>query len=145
LNEAAVVVRRIFPASRERLFRAWSDPRELAQWFSPEGYRNPSAEADVRPGGTFRIAMQKLPDGPPLYANGSYRQVDPPARLVFTWTWEDPAENVRDSLVTVDFIEAAQGTEVVLMHELLPEERRESHKDGWNALLAKLSTRIEGE
>src|SRR5438067_7712548 len=66
MNDAAVVVRRVFRASRERLFRAWSDPSELIEWFSPEGYRNPSVDADVKPGGCFRIAMQKLPDEEPF-------------------------------------------------------------------------------
>jgi uncharacterized protein YndB with AHSA1/START domain len=45
LNDAAFVVRRIFPESREHLFRAWSDPAELAEWFSPQGYCNPSDKA----------------------------------------------------------------------------------------------------
>jgi uncharacterized protein YndB with AHSA1/START domain len=142
VNDAAVVVRRTFPASRERLFRAWSDPHELVQWFSPEGFRNPSVDADVRPGGCFRIAMQKLPDTEPIYARGEYREVDAPARLVFTWTWEDPAENVRDTLVTVDLLDRGGSTEVVLTHELLPAERRESHAQGWNALLSKLATTL---
>ncbi|MEO8035388.1 MAG: SRPBCC domain-containing protein [Acidobacteriota bacterium] len=106
-------------------------------------YRNPSADADVRPGGRFRIAMQKLPDGEPFYVTGQYRSVEPPARLAFTWTWEDPAENVRDTVVTVDLIDRGEHTEVVLTHELLPIERRESHDHGWNALLAKLATTIE--
>src|SRR5437868_6801948 len=112
MNDAAVVVRRMFRASRERLFRAWSDPRELIEWFSPEGFRNPSAEAEVREGGSFRIAMQKLPDGEPFYVSGEYRVVAPPARLTFTWTWEDPSENVRDTIVTVDFVDRGENTEV---------------------------------
>ena len=143
MNDAAIVIRRTFAASRERLFRAWSDPRELVEWFSPEGYRNPSAEAVVRPGGSFRIAMQKLPDGDPFYVTGQYRVVQSPSRLVFTWTWEDPAENVRDTLVTVDLLDHGERTEVGLTHELLPVERRESHAQGWNALLAKLATILE--
>lgn len=142
MNDAAVVVRRVFPTSRERLFRAWTDPRELIEWFSPEGYRNPSADAEVRPGGAFRIAMQKLPDGEPFYVTGKYQVVEPPARLAFTWTWEDPTENVRDTVVTVDFVDRGESTEVVLTHELLPIERRESHTQGWHALLAKLATRL---
>jgi len=140
LNDAAVIVRRTFPASRENLFRAWSDPAELAEWFSPEGYCNPSVDAEVRAGGHFRIALQKLPDGEPFYVRGEYRLVDFPARLVFTWTWEDPAMNVRDTVVTVDFVESGQGTEIVLMHELLPEERRESHAHGWTSILTRLAS-----
>lgn len=138
----AVIVRQTFPVSRERLFRAWSRPEELTQWFSPEGYRAPEADVDVRPGGRFRIAMQKLPDGEPFYVSGEYRVVDFPSKLVFTWTWEDPAENVRDSVVTVDLIERDGGTEIVLTHERLPAERRESHAHGWQALLARLNAKV---
>ena len=142
MNDAAVIVRRVFPASRERLFKAWSDPKELVQWFSRDGWHNPSAEADVRPGGKFRIAMQQLPDGVPIYATGSYKHVEPPAKLVFTWTWEGPIDDVRDTIVTVDFLEVPQGTEIVLTHELLPEQRRASHAEGWNALLTKLEEKL---
>ncbi len=143
MNDASVVVRKMFSVSRERLFRAWSDPRELIEWFSPQGYRNPSVDAEVRPGGRFRIAMQKLPDGEPFYVAGEYRVVEPPARIVFTWTWEDPAENVRDTIVTVDLVERGEKTEVVLTHELLPAEKRETHAQGWDALLSKLATNLE--
>ncbi len=61
--------------------------------------------------------MKKPPDGEPFYVRGEYRQVEFPGRLVFSWTWEDPAENVRDTLVTIDFLDVAGGTEIVLMHE----------------------------
>ncbi|HEX3070323.1 MAG TPA: SRPBCC domain-containing protein [Thermoanaerobaculia bacterium] len=144
MNDAAVVVRRTFRASKERLFRAWSDPQELMQWFSPDGFENPSVEAEARPGGRFRIAMRKLPDGNPFYATGEYRVVEPPSRLVFTWTWEDPSENVRDTVVTIDLLDRGEeNTEVVLTHELLPVEKREPHTQGWNAILAKLATTIQ--
>jgi len=145
LNDAAVIVRRTFPVRRERLFRAFTDPGELVRWFSPDGYGNPSADVDLRPGGRYRIAMQEEPGGEPFYVTGEYRVIEDPARLVFTWTWEDPAEKVRDSVVTVDFLERTEGTEVVLTHELLPAERRESHTAGWNALLTKLSSRLGAE
>jgi uncharacterized protein YndB with AHSA1/START domain len=145
LNDAAVVIRRVFPASRERLFRAWTDPVELMGWFSPAGYRNASAETEVRVGGRYRISMQKLPDGVPFYASGEYRTVEFPSRLVFSWTWEDPAENVRDSIVTVELVERGDGTEVVLTHELVPLEKQESHAHGWRSILAKLAERIEAQ
>jgi uncharacterized protein YndB with AHSA1/START domain len=142
LNDA-VIIRRTFRASRERVFRAWTNPAELVTWFSPEGFANPSADADARPGGRFRIAMQKLPDGAPFFVTGEYRVVEPPARLMFTWTWEDPAESVRDSMVTVDLVARGDSTEVVITHEKLPAGKRESHSEGWNALLAKLATVLD--
>ena len=60
MNDAAVIVRRVFPASRERLFKAWSDPKELVQWFSRDGWHNPSAEADVRPGHACGVSFDNL-------------------------------------------------------------------------------------
>ncbi len=143
MSEAVVVVRRTFRATRERIFRAWSDPRELVEWFSPQGFCNPTVDADVRPGGTFRIAMKKLPDGEPFYAAGTYKTVEPPKRLVFSWSWEDPGERVRDTVVTIDFLDRGESTEVVLTHELLPDERRETHTQGWTAILAKLDATLQ--
>jgi uncharacterized protein YndB with AHSA1/START domain len=53
-----LIVRQVFAADRERVFRAWSEPGEMRKWFSPVGFTTPLVEADVRPGGRYRIGMQ---------------------------------------------------------------------------------------
>jgi len=50
VKEKELVLKRVFNAPRERVWKAWTDPRRLAQWWGPAGFTNPVCEADVRPG-----------------------------------------------------------------------------------------------
>lgn len=136
---AAVRIERTFPAPREKVFRAWTDPEALKHWWGPEGYETASAEVDLRPGGKYRLGMRKLPDGDVFYLSGVYQEVRPPEKLVYTWRWEHKAE-FPDTRVTVEFFERAGATELVLTHELLPTDRdREEHNKGWNGCLDRLA------
>ena len=62
VEERDLVLIRIFDAPRERVWKAWTDPRQVAQWWGPAGFTNPRCEVDVRPGGVLRIDMRG-PDG----------------------------------------------------------------------------------
>ncbi len=138
-TETTLNLRRIFKAPRQKVFRAWTDPEELKKWWGPEGYATPSAEVDLRVGGKYRLGMRKLPNGEIFYLSGVYREVRPPERLVYTWRWEsEPA--MGETLVTVEFREAGESTEVVLTHELFPTEKaRDDHSRGWNGCLDRLA------
>ncbi len=134
-------VSRRFAASRERVFAAWTDPASMRQWFAPKGMTIPELEMDVRVGGTYRMAMQGA-DGDPSVAVGTFREINPPERLVFTWDWEGDAE-FPETLVTVEFHERSDGTEIVLTHEGLPsEESRSGHKDGWASILERFDEQV---
>src|SRR5437773_9992095 len=52
-----LVLTRVFDAPREVVFRAWTDPERLAQWWGPRGFTNPRCEWDARPGGAIRVDM----------------------------------------------------------------------------------------
>ena len=133
-------------ADAERLFRAWTDPNELRHWWRMEGEGWSFAEAsiDLRVGGRYRLGMTS-PDGKTHVAVGQYVEVERPARLAFTWDWEEPAARVGETLVTVEFKPAAgDKTEVVLTHERFAEaERMASHERGWGQLLRLLDHLVE--
>ena len=74
---------RLIDAPREKLYRAWTDPTLLKQWFAPLPYTTPVAELDVRPGGSAFIVMRG-PDGKDMPNRGVYLEVVPNERLVFT-------------------------------------------------------------
>ncbi len=95
----------------------------------------PAAEVDLRVGGRFRVAMKS--EGGGLHvAAGEYKEVRPPERLVFTWTWAEGGMEIGETLVTVDLREREGGTEVSLTHERLPtKEARRTHADGWTTHL----------
>jgi uncharacterized protein YndB with AHSA1/START domain len=78
-----LVLSRLIEASPEKVYRAWTDPRLLKQWFAPKPYITPVAELDVRPGGANFIVMRG-PDGRDMPNRGVYLEVVPHQRLVFT-------------------------------------------------------------
>ncbi len=135
-----LTLRRTFTAPRERVFRAWTDPAELKQWFAPGELTTPTAVVDLRVGGRYRIAMAE-PGGEPFYLNGVYKEVRAPERLVYTFRWEDPGElDPGETLVTVEFHERGGKTEVVITHEQLANaEDRRKHEEGWTGCLEKLT------
>ena len=78
-----LVLTRLIKAPRHSLFRAWTEPELLKQWFAPHPCTVPVAETDVRPGGTSLIVM-RLPDGKEMPCHGVYLEVVKDERLVFT-------------------------------------------------------------
>ena len=82
-RKADLVVDRLFDAPRDVVFKAWTDPKQLAKWWGPAGFTNPVCEADARPGGAIRIDM-RAPNGMTFPMKGTFHEVVPPERLVFT-------------------------------------------------------------
>jgi uncharacterized protein YndB with AHSA1/START domain len=82
-DDRDLVLTRLIDAPREKLFRAWTEPELLKQWFAPKPYTTPVAELDVRPGGASLIVMRG-PDGQDLPNRGVYLEVVRNERLVAT-------------------------------------------------------------
>jgi uncharacterized protein YndB with AHSA1/START domain len=135
----------IVDAPREAVFRAWTDPVELASWWGPGAFTTPSAEVDLRPGGRYELVMQPAGGGDPLLLAGEYREVTPPARLVYTWRWESGVPDPRESVVTVEFRDLGERTEVVLVHDnFVGPGPIEPYRMGWESGLEKLAAYVEG-
>ena len=136
-EEPSLRLRRILPASIDRVFRAWTDPEQLKAWLVPEGSQLLSAEVDIRVGGDYRLAFRAA-DGEILYAVGSYVEVDPPVRLVFTWVFE--GVDHRETLVTVDLRASGESTELILTHERFTTKAfRAFHEAGWTSALDRFA------
>jgi len=119
---------------RQRAWDAWTQPDQMKQWASPEYATVVGVGVDLRVGGQYRIEMSV--EGDLHVAHGSYKEIDPPARLVYTWDWEGPHAMGVETVVTVDFLEVDGGTEVRVTHEGLPsDEVRDSHLQGWSSCL----------
>ena len=82
-GEGTVVITRLFDAPRNLVWKAWTDPTMMAQWFGPRGFTSSVPELDVRVGGALRIVMHG-PDGNDYPMKGVFREVKPSERLVFT-------------------------------------------------------------
>ena len=123
---------------REEVFQAWTDPERLMQWFGPGEFTIPSAELDVRPGGEYLIVM-KPAEGEGMKLTGRYQAIEPPERLVFTWSWRLVWAEAPESLVTVEFRDVDAGTEVTIVHgDFENDEAGAPYKMGWEGGLDKL-------
>jgi len=94
-NDRDLVLTRLIDAPRHNVFRAWSEPELLMQWFAPKPWSTPKAEIDFRPGGANRITMAD-PDGNEFPNVGVYLEIVPDEKIVFTdafgtdWTPQKP-------------------------------------------------------
>ena len=140
--QTVLTVRRLLPAPIAQVYRAWTEPERMREWCAPEGMDVAEAVLEVRPGGRFRIAM-RAPDGELSIANGTYQEVVPERRLVYTWRWEHGEGG--ETLLTVEFHARGQQTELVLTHARFPDAAaRDSHLRGWTSIMARLERWLGG-
>jgi uncharacterized protein YndB with AHSA1/START domain len=137
-GELTLEMKRVFPVSPPVVFGAFSNSDELARWWGPEGFTVPSLEFDPCGGDSYRIEMEP-PEGDPFYLTGEFQEVDPPARLAFTFRWEDPDPDDVETLVALSFRDLGDSTEVVFSQgSFKTEARRDLHRDGWTDSFDKL-------
>jgi uncharacterized protein YndB with AHSA1/START domain len=138
----AVEVTRTYRAPQALVFKALTDPSMLVEWFARAPGTPPASivHADVRPGGVYVIDVVGPEDGLTYRMQGTYREVQPPDRLSFTW-WHDRAD-YGPSIVTIVLRERGDSTELTLTHELLPERMRAPHHQGWIGCLDGLAAVI---
>ena len=124
-----VELRRRMSAPRDVVFQAWTDPEGLRQWMCPGDVISAEATLDLRVGGNFRLLMKSKTEE--HVHTGTYQVVDPPAKLVFTWT----ARNQPQTLVTVEFLDRGEETELVLIHEgFAQSDIAQRYRGGWGKI-----------
>jgi len=132
----SLTIRRRFKAAPERVYRAWTEPAQVARWFGPGSITVLEAVFEPRTGGRFMIHARS-PGGEDHRVSGTVREAIPNSKVVYTWAWQSTPE--RQSLVTVEFKPDGDGTLLVLTHEqFFDEGARDRHNGGWNAALDKL-------
>lgn len=134
MPDLALTCSRTIKASPEVLFNAWLDPAMMSKFMSPRPDMTvKEARSDAKVGGSFYVLMIGDKEYP---HEGTYKEVTPHSRLVFTWMapWSHP-----NSTVELTFNPVDQGTEVVLTHtHFTSEESRDGHSEGWTGILGKL-------
>jgi uncharacterized protein YndB with AHSA1/START domain len=143
-----LVINRTFDAPRALVFKVWTDPQHLAQWWGPSGYTNPVCEVDLRPGGAIYIEMTG-PDGVMIPNKGIFREVTPPERLVFTtFAFEDEQGNPQlEVLNTVTFTENNGKTHLTLRAVVMQATMEvavplSGMEQGWNESLDRLAEEL---
>jgi uncharacterized protein YndB with AHSA1/START domain len=132
-------IERILPAPPDSVFEAVVDPDRVSSWFGPEGFTVPDLSFPARVGEPYRLKMQP-PEGEPFYLGGVFREVDPPAKLVFTFAYETPDPDDVETLVELSFRDLGESTEVTLTQGPFKTEGRLAlHRDGWGDSFDRLA------
>lgn len=136
-------LRRRYPVAPAQVWRAWTEPQALSQWFGPgEANSVTLAELDVREGGRYRIRFV-TPDGESHEVAGVYQEVRPERRLVFSWAWHSTPERV--SRITIDLQAVEGGTELAFVQDrFFDQAARDNHARGWAGTFAKLDALLGG-
>jgi uncharacterized protein YndB with AHSA1/START domain len=141
MSDDSLRISRVIAAPRERVFAAWIDADSLRRFMCPGGGTVPRAELEARVGGSFRIDMQHQDKDELWVHTGTYLEVSPPERLVFTW--QSKATGDIPSLVTVVFLDRGGSTELVLTQERLPSANAVvQHTGGWTQILELLERHL---
>jgi uncharacterized protein YndB with AHSA1/START domain len=138
LSRPSLTINRRLNASPEKVFAAWTDPEKLIQWFGPTETipGSVTADMDVRIGGTYRISF-RTQDGEYHQVGGTYREIVPNQRLVFSWAWHSTPE--RESVVTVSLRPDGAATLLSLHHaQFFDQAARDGHEHGWTGTMDKL-------
>jgi uncharacterized protein YndB with AHSA1/START domain len=143
-GELALQMKRVLQAPAAAVFRACTEPQELARWWGPRGFTTPAIELDLRVGGRYRFAMQP-PEGDLFHLTGEFLEVDPASRLAYTFVWEPPDPDDRETLVTLSFREVDGSTQVDLAQRVFATKaRRALHEQGWTESFERLQELLSG-
>jgi uncharacterized protein YndB with AHSA1/START domain len=143
-----LLITRMVKARREVVWRLWTDPDHLAEWWGPRGFTNPECSIDPRAGGELRILMRS-PDGEEYLNVGTIQETEAPKRLVFTIALLNRDGSHRlQNLTTVDLADRDGATEVTVRVQVLhatPDARENlaGMRDGWSESLEKLAQTAE--
>lgn len=135
-----LTIRRSFDAPRDLVFQCWTDPERLKHWCCPKDFTLPFSEGDIRPGGSFKTCM-RAPDGTDHWLSGTYREIVPPERLVFSHRWlNDKGEHEHETVVTI-MLREQDGKTLLTLHQafFLSEASRDGHRGGWSETLDNLA------
>jgi uncharacterized protein YndB with AHSA1/START domain len=138
-----MVVTRVFDAPRELVWKAWTDPQYLMQWWGPKGFTAPFCEMDFRVGGKFRCCM-RAPDGQEFWNGGEYHEIIPHEKIVYSMYFADAKGNKVEAAHYGIEHEAIDGrTKLTLIGNETMESAKDSGQlEGWNQILDKVAAVI---
>lgn len=150
----SVNLRQHYNASPAQVFAAWTNPQALAVWFGPHSHKSEIVKFDAREKGSYEIRMLPIAEDPdcsgdsnqPSVCAGEFVQIVPDKKIVMTFTWIENGAEIGDTLLTIELTEDNGGTELVLLHERLPnKEICDSHNGGWQGTLECLEEYLSGK
>ena len=148
-----MVVTRVFDAPRELVWKAWTEPKYVMQWWGPKGFTAPFCEMDFRVGGKFRCCM-RAPDGQEFWNGGEYHEIILHEKIVYSLYFADAKGNtveaaqygieheaIADAHDVVTFEDFGDGrTKLTLIgNETMEGAKNSGQLEGWNEILDKVA------
>lgn len=157
LASAPFVITRVVDAPRDFVWKLWTEPAHLKQWWGPKGFKVHTCKVDLRAGGVFLYGM-RAPDGSDVWGKFTYREIVAPERLVFIVSFSDKKGGITrhpaspdwplQILSTVTFTDRGSKTEISVQwspFEATETERkvfddgRDSMRQGWTGTFEQLA------
>lgn len=141
-----IVLCRVIAAPRERVFQAWTDPRQITQWFGPDGFKVETLECDIRVGGRWRF-IYNAPNGMRWENRIVFLRIDAP-QVIEIEHGSDKDEDPGRFHVTITFDAQSDGKTVLTMRQLHPTKEQRDAGIGFGAVeygyqtLAKLARHV---
>jgi uncharacterized protein YndB with AHSA1/START domain len=135
-NKAVVQLSKRFPVSKEELYKAWTEPEQLKQWWKPMGNQLKEVDNDIRQGGQVRYRFED-----DLAVTGTYKEAEAGKKLVYSWIWQFPEASLHngDYLLTVEFKEEGEESTLSITQENIEQEHAiKPHEEGWQEALDAL-------
>ncbi|PWT96892.1 MAG: hypothetical protein C5B53_08830 [Candidatus Melainabacteria bacterium] len=132
-------VRRTIQAPVEKVYRAWTEPEQISQWFGCDKVARARVTQELKVGGQYRIEAN-CADGSPGLVYGTFKEIIPNQKLVYSWTNGSAEYPASDTIVSVEFIARGSETEIHLVHSNFALAKSvEGHTMGWQECLEKLA------
>ena len=154
-KQETLTVTRTFNLSLNTVWKAWTEPETAKKWWGPETYTCPDCTIDFKVGGKYLISMQG-PDGKKIWSTGTYKEIVPQKKIVYTDSFADsngnivdaefykmPGEWARELMVTMAFEEVEGKTSMTMQHVGLPPEMSADCMKGWQSSFDKLENNLK--
>ncbi len=147
-----IVINRNFNATRQMVWKALTEPNWIRQWWGPKDFTAPVIQNELRVGGKYLYCMRS-PDGKNYWSTGTFREIDAPAKLVYTDSFADEKGNTvspayygfgpdfpQETMVAITLEDLKDKTRLTLMGSGPPSEKDCNDEiAGWNQSFDKMA------
>lgn len=140
-QEKSLSTEKEFTLPVERLYQAWTTPDDLKQWWKPSENKLTTVELDIKEGGKFKYEFEAKEGQTAVIITGEYKEVKPNEKLVYSWNWDVPSDNIKksDHQLTIQFQPSGEGSKISVTQENYEnDESITPHQEGWEKALNDL-------
>lgn len=136
-DTSTLELKRTLKAPVAKVFKAWTDPEQMVKWLGCATTESVKVQQDFRVGGEYRFEIV-LGDGQTVAMFGTYFEIEPNRRIVYSWSNSSKMHAAKDTIVRVEFIDHGDTTELILNHSKFQTPVAvEGHSMGWTSSLDK--------